>query len=132
MLPLLLTTLLLTTTATSYMHITPARPFTGNCDLNAGFGPPGGVYMCFDANFKGTCWDWMPNAGECYSFHKDTTQKPKSIGPNPGGHCVFYREKECKGTTMLTAAGKKMRCPGITNAEDPGWYGSMKCFPTRS
>lgn len=70
-------------------------------------GIPGAVYMCSGPDFSGQCEYRKPNDG-CFA----PSFVPQSIGPDRGGYCVMYQDRECKGNLVVldaqTVDGKVM------------------------
>jgi hypothetical protein len=67
-----------------------------------GNGLPGGVYMCpLDSFLSSTtykCQWWPPNPYFCHDLAEDGKAGfATSIGPDPGGYCLFYMEENCEG-----------------------------------
>lgn len=58
-------------------------------------GQPGAVYYCSGAKFGGDCVYRFPN-DDCYA----PSTAPISIGPDEGGYCVLFEDRECKGTII--------------------------------
>ncbi|KAF2749197.1 hypothetical protein M011DRAFT_328695 [Sporormia fimetaria CBS 119925] len=78
------------------------------CDLGVG-----GLYICTDINFTGTCTHHTPCLGSgdntCYTVPVGAS----SIGPDPGFTCYFYRHGFCRDFNnhgVLT-----LQHPGVAN-----------------
>jgi hypothetical protein len=64
---------------------------TANC--SATFGVPGNVYICDTPGFQPpSACRWF-SGGSCYDLKAGGW--PGSIGPDPGGRCMFYLKKGC-------------------------------------
>ncbi|KAF1844525.1 uncharacterized protein K460DRAFT_404820 [Cucurbitaria berberidis CBS 394.84] len=105
-----------------YIYAVAADP----CPANMGL--PGGVYICSDKNFTGQC-TWMPPRPACRyfdGFH------PTSIGPDPGGYCLLWRNHTCEGEAISFWFGKvqaeKLYCPGSGDVPRGVQVGSFRCF----
>jgi hypothetical protein len=53
---------------------------------------PGAVYLCQYEDFKGPYCEWHAPSDTCFSLQSDTY---KSIGPDPGGYCIFWPYDGC-------------------------------------
>ena len=73
------------TTALSFPFLTPAC-MSGN---------PGAVYYCSNARFGGDCV-YRPANDDCFA----PPDAPVSIGPDKGGYCVLFEDRECKGSII--------------------------------
>ena len=73
-----------------------------------GDGAPGGVYLCPRPNFQSfpekQC-EWRPPTNECYNFVGYLNLQPTAIGPDPGGYCLLYQGKDCKGSPLRLPYG---------------------------
>ncbi|KAH7089805.1 hypothetical protein FB567DRAFT_547360 [Paraphoma chrysanthemicola] len=94
-------------------HTKPSRP---NCNWH----PPDTT----------PCWD--------YPFAYDA-DRPRSIGPDGGGSCVFYYFAECKGETLKfdnemkklpkgsKEGNERVECPGVDFGDKALAYHSFRC-----
>jgi hypothetical protein len=65
------------------------------CDPRLGI--PGAVYTCPRTNFLPNplkACEWHP-PGKCLEWGDDPADRPKSLGPDPGGICAFYEDRAC-------------------------------------
>jgi len=76
---------------TAFASAVPDATVTLAGDCNKGVGKPGGVYICTGDMFSGQC-TWHEPSDECYKFSYRYS-KARSIGPNAGGYCIFWRSK---------------------------------------
>lgn len=60
-------------------------------------GAPGGIYICPHPNFQGPGCFWRAPSSECYRFGRPYFDRPKSLGPDPGGYCEFFMSDDCTG-----------------------------------
>jgi hypothetical protein len=83
-------------------------------------GIAGAVYICTDANFLGDC-GWIGDATTKCSISGTGSDKPESVGPDPGGFCILYVNQACTGKEI-----QRLSFPG--QASNVPEFGSMKCF----
>ncbi|KAF2024713.1 hypothetical protein EK21DRAFT_93838 [Setomelanomma holmii] len=112
-------------------------PTLDPCGL--GMGIPGAVYFCPLPNWApdpatGQQCIWQRPATENQCIHFGDNSRPKSIGPDPGGYCVFYASDWCKGEPVTLEVrgkgkGSKVSCPGVVDAGDTNWFKSFACGP---
>jgi hypothetical protein len=98
---------------TLYTYGDPQAPV-----CNAKVGQPGGVYLCPGPDFTPSaaqqCKWWPPpvtGQSICISYEKELglpLSRPQSIGPDPGGYCILFKEKECRkeGQLIIKVNGK--------------------------
>lgn len=91
----------------------------GQCPANVGL--PGAFYICTGTNFTGRC-EWINPKNTCFVWPGGAAGRSGSIGPDYGGICDLYEDEHCGGKVVRT-----LECPGMTDAGDKEWYGSMKC-----
>lgn len=94
----------------------PQSPTTPNL-TNRGL--PGAFYLCTSPNWEEPC-NWFPPNGGC-QIAGTGKQKPRSIGPDPGGYCILYSDIDCAGPEIerLVFPGKSNNLPDFL---------TMKCF----
>jgi hypothetical protein len=63
---------------------------SGVCDPS--HGRPGAFLWCRQEDWR-DCY-YEPPSDTCWSFDSDINI-PRSLGPDPGGYCVFYQGHEC-------------------------------------
>ncbi|KAJ7452264.1 hypothetical protein FB451DRAFT_1409418 [Mycena latifolia] len=56
---------------------------------------PGGVYICTDINFSGTCGFAVQQLGQCIFLTSPWYQSISSFGPDPGATCFAYSQNSC-------------------------------------
>jgi hypothetical protein len=98
-----------------FLIITTASPWgsgTRPTICNAQAGTPGGVYLCPYPNFQQgtkctpnqTCtWHAPKTPPECINV-ANLAAPPRSIGPDKGGYCVLYADKDCQGKVVYPFA----------------------------
>ena len=82
-------------------------------------GLPGAVYLCTDQNFRGEC-GWTPPSPGCH-ISGTGEDAPESIGPDPGGYCILYKNQKCDSTQLKT-----LQFPGIGSGIPS--FGSLACY----
>lgn len=82
-------------------------------------GLPGAVYICTDDNFRGNC-GWLLPSSSC-RIPGTGAQKPRSVGPDAGGHCILFEKSDCTGKEILT-----LNFPGVGSALPD--FGGLMCF----
>ncbi|CBX96766.1 hypothetical protein IAQ61_008284 [Plenodomus lingam] len=93
----------------------PAPDFQRTATTECGYFKPGG--------WRRPCRNWGPNAAD----------RPRSIGPDVGGSCLFYKTLDCSGEPVVpierpaSSRGRRLYCPGIMNTQGAEWFGSMIC-----
>ncbi|KAF2641909.1 hypothetical protein P280DRAFT_288047 [Massarina eburnea CBS 473.64] len=55
------------------------------------------IYVCLDADFKGTCQNFEVEPGKCYNVTDDWNDKISSGGPDKDTFCAAYQNYECNG-----------------------------------
>lgn len=86
----------LTTTILPFIGLTTANPLLPLTNLAClKGGNPGAVFYCTDRNFKGDCTYRKPDTS-CFA----PAVSPQSIGPDQGGYCMMYEDRECKGSII--------------------------------
>ncbi|KAF3010921.1 hypothetical protein E8E13_010041 [Curvularia kusanoi] len=60
-------------------------------------GNPGAVYLCSGPDFSGQCEYRKPTNDDCFA----PSIVPQSIGPDRGGCCLMYQDRECKGNLVV-------------------------------
>jgi hypothetical protein len=66
------------------------------CDPRVGV--PGAVYICPQPDFRrdgSKDCEWHP-PDTCLQWGDDPANRPKSLGPDPGGICAFYQDTACE------------------------------------
>jgi hypothetical protein len=82
-------------------------------------GLPGAVYICTQENFRGDC-AWTNPDNKCH-IPGTGSNSPKSIGPDPAGHCILWEKATCSGNEIQT-----LRYPGLeTTVPD---FGGIRCY----
>ncbi|KAF7333181.1 hypothetical protein MVEN_02383900 [Mycena venus] len=56
---------------------------------------PGGVFICTDINFGGTCGFAVQQLGQCIALTSPWYQTISSFGPDPGATCFAYSQNSC-------------------------------------
>ncbi|KAJ7822568.1 hypothetical protein B0H14DRAFT_3146340 [Mycena olivaceomarginata] len=56
---------------------------------------PGGVFICTDINFGGTCGFAVQQLGQCIVLTSPWYQTISSFGPDPGATCFAYSQNSC-------------------------------------
>ncbi|CAG5152603.1 uncharacterized protein ALTATR162_LOCUS2839 [Alternaria atra] len=93
-----------------------------------------GVFFCLGHNFKGNCFHQpYTNNGWCGNF-PDFESRPRSVGPDLGGYCIFFNKTGCgtwdeavdvwKGSNE----NRSLECPGMSDTGKPDWFMSVQCF----
>jgi hypothetical protein len=63
-------------------------------------GNPGSVYYCSNPNFTGDCAYRLANDDCFVPSGGSMNGTPMSIGPDKGGYCVMFEDRECKGSII--------------------------------
>lgn len=95
-------------------------------------GTPGGLYACSLDRFAGACFYNSPDKVKSCSIltiglpGDPTPTKPRSLGPEPGGHCDVFKGRICNDKTRV----KRIDFPGVNSpAEVPEWD-TIRCYDT--
>lgn len=91
-----------------------------------------GVYYCLNPNFGGPCewWAYDSTKDVCLTFDENVEKRVRSVRPQDGGYCEFFKEKNCGGEAVQIWKGDPtttLECPGMSDAGKPDWFASMKC-----
>ncbi|OAG01042.1 uncharacterized protein CC84DRAFT_1168226 [Paraphaeosphaeria sporulosa] len=92
----------------------------------------GGVYACQGDNFTGDCfWNPPERMRACALLlignpSNGVGYKPRSIGPDEGGHCDVFKGRVCNDQTFY----KRIDWPGVKNATelDPRAWDAIRCY----
>ncbi|KAH6615135.1 hypothetical protein C7974DRAFT_59856 [Boeremia exigua] len=93
-------------------------------------GNPGAVYYCRTRNFNnavaGDCIYHLPDPkNACFT----TPFAVQSIGPDKGGYCVLFEDKECLGSVITLEDINRVVCPGVKKwPSNLPKAGSMACY----
>ncbi|KAH6868185.1 hypothetical protein BKA58DRAFT_421521 [Alternaria rosae] len=126
---------------TSAMPFTPYKHFGTSPHLDPSQAPEycsalpqtPSVKWCLWPNFAKQCYTraYEPQPW-CENFYQYES-RPRSIGPDMGGNCRFYKEFDCgenRDAVEIWEGSKErpLECPGLSFTGDPKWFKSMKCM----
>jgi hypothetical protein len=90
-----------------------------------------GVKYCLGIGFIGVCKHKAYTEGKSCLEFSDLLHRPRAIGPDPGGYCELFRERDCGGEPLKIWKDGKLtsfECPGISEMGGKNeWWMSMKC-----
>ena len=91
-----------------------------------------GVVYCLGTEFLGNCKFKAYTEGKSCIDFTDIVQRPRSIGPDPGGYCMLFKENDCKGEPLQIWEKRVFQtfmCPGVSEMGGKNeWWKSMKCM----
>ncbi|KAF2450348.1 hypothetical protein P171DRAFT_468703 [Karstenula rhodostoma CBS 690.94] len=111
------------------------EPVTSPTDTDANTAEiNGGLYACEGYNFTGNCfWNPPERMRSCVLLligkpSNGFGYKPRSLGPDRGGHCDVFKGLICNEQTLV----KRIDWPGVKNAAElsPASWDSIRCYAT--
>ncbi|KAL5429452.1 hypothetical protein PMIN04_000251 [Paraphaeosphaeria minitans] len=118
-------------TASPVANEYPSTPIDTTTDT---VGVTGGVYACQGENFTGDCfWNPPERTLACALLpvgnpSSGVGYKPRSVGPDQGGHCDVFKGRICNDQTFV----KRIDWPGVKNAAElnPAAWDAIRCYAT--